>query len=271
VADDRDDELSGILRAFGQQVKLFREQRAWTRVELAQKVNYGPDLIASIEQGRRIAKPELIEAFDELLGAGGVLRAMTDEVEKARYPVFAREYVRREAQAVQLHSYDALFIHGLLQTEDYARALFRNHRPRLSEAVVEERVTARLDRQKLFRRRPEPIFSFVFEEAVLRRPLGGREVWRGQLEHLLLMGQQSNIDLQIMPIDCEEWAGSAGPLILVETDKARLAYFEMQTASRLVADREIVRQLEAEYGTIRAQALDPLASRRLIEGWLREG
>jgi transcriptional regulator with XRE-family HTH domain len=271
VADDRDDELSGILRAFGQQVKLFREQCAWTRVDLAQKVNYGPDLIASIEQGRRIAKPELIEAFDELLGAGGVLRAMTDEVEKARYPVFAREFMGREREAVQLHSYDAFFINGLLQTEEYARAMFHNHRPSLSEVVVEERIAARLARQRLFEKQPQPVFSFVFEEAVLRRPIGGREVWRGQLEHLIELAARPNIDMQIMPIDREEWAGSAGPLTLLETEKGRFAYFEVQTVSRLIADRKIVRQLEAKYGTLRAQALEPLASRRRVEGWLREG
>jgi hypothetical protein len=158
-----------------------------------------------------------------------------------------------------------------LQTEEYARAVFAMWRPLLDEEVIDQRVAARLARQDVFARRPAPHLSFVIEEAVLHRPLGGQVVWRGQLEQSLLAGQRRNVEIQVMPLSREEHAGLAGPFTLMETREGRrIAYTEVQGDSRVHTERSKVRELEGAYGTIRAQALTPMESRALIEKLLGE-
>ena len=264
------DDGEGFLRCFGRQLRLLREREGLTRSEFGARVGYGQDQIASVELGRRIPKPELIDRADEVLGAGGVLRAMKGEVARARYPAFFRDAVRLEAEAVELHAYDALVINGLLQTEEYARAVFAMWRPQLEEPLIKERVVARMARQRVFTRRPVPNLSFVIDEAALNRPLGGEAVWRGQLEQVLLVGQMRNVEIQVMPVSRQEHAGLAGPFTLMETKEGqRIAYTEVQGDSRVHTERDTVRKLEGTYGTIRAQALTPSESLAMVENLLR--
>lgn len=270
-AVDGTDSGNGFLRCFGRQMKLLREAAGLTQAELGAQVGYGEAQIASVEQGRRIPKPELVDSVDRVVGGGGVLSAMKGEVGRARYPGFFRRYAQLEAQATKLNCYDNHVVKGLLQTEDYARAVFEMWRPILDAETVEQRIAARLDRQKLFSRRPAPLMSFVIEEVVLRRPLGGREVMRGQLEQLLLFGHERNIEIQVMPTGRDEHAGLAGAFTLLQIgDQRRMAYMEVQDESALHANSKKVGALESTYGTLRAQALTPRESLVFIEQLLGE-
>ncbi|MCZ9346855.1 helix-turn-helix domain-containing protein, partial [Streptomyces sp. TRM76130] len=206
----------GVLRCFGQQLRLLREARGMTRAELGAKLGYGESLIESVELGRRIPRPEFIDLADVILEAGGVLKAAKKEMARARYPSFFRDAAQLEAEAVELHVYANQAVPGLLQTEAYARAVFGVLRPPLDRSVVDERVAARLARQEIFHRKPPPLISFVIDESVLRRPLGGRDVSRGQLEQMLLVGRMQHVEVQVMPLDCEDNAGMAGPFTLIE-------------------------------------------------------
>ncbi|MCZ9342169.1 helix-turn-helix domain-containing protein, partial [Streptomyces sp. TRM76130] len=134
---DLDDSRGGFLRCFGSQVKLFREAAGLTQAQLGALVGYSEAQVAAVEQGRRIPKPDLIDAIDRAVGARGVLMAMKKEVAKARYPSFFRQYAELEAEAVELHAYVSHVIKGLLQTEEYARAVFRMWRPLQDDEVIE--------------------------------------------------------------------------------------------------------------------------------------
>lgn len=262
---------SGILHVFGQHLKLFRVRAGLERAEFGAMTGYSASTIASFEQGRRIPPPKFIDQADELLGAGGVLKASKEEVARAQYPTFFRDAARLEAEAVELHVYDTHVVNGLLQTQEYARAVFTMRRPLLDEVTVEQRVTARMARHKIFERRPLPTISFVIEESVLRRPLGGPAVMRGQLEQLLLYGHQRNVEIQVMPNAREDHAGVAGPFTLIETkEERRIAYVEVHKDSRLYTERRVVREFEEQYGLLRAQALTPRESLTLVEKLLGE-
>ncbi|MET7858134.1 helix-turn-helix transcriptional regulator [Streptomyces sp. NPDC005318] len=268
---EQDDGTVGFLRCFGMQLRLLREREGLTRAELGSRLGYGEDQIASVELGRRIPKPETIDRADEVLGAGGLLVAMKKEVARARYPSFFQRAAKLEAEAVELHAYDTHAVKGLMQTEEYARAVFRLWRPLPDEEVVDHRVAARMTRQEIFTRRPVPNLSFVVEEAVLHKRIGGDHVWRGQLEQILLIGQMRNVEIQVMPLERGEHAGLAGPFTLMETkDGRRIAYTEVQSDSRLHTERNRVRELEATYGALRGQALAPQESMALVEKLLGE-
>lgn len=120
--------------------------------------------------------------------------------------------------------------------------------------------------------RPVPNLSFVVEEAVLHKRIGGDQIWRGQLEQILLIGQMRNVEIQVMLLNRGgEHAGLAGPFTLMETkDGRRIAYTEVQSDSRLHTERNRVRELEATYGALRGQALAPEESMALVEKLLGE-
>ncbi len=262
---------TGMLCVFGRQLKLFRERAGLDRAKLGSLTGYSASTIASFEQGRRIPPPKFIDQVDEVLEAGGVLSASKEEVARAQYPAFFRDAAKLEAEAVELHVYDSQLVNGLLQTEEYVRAVFAMWQPLLDEALIEQRVVARLSRQEIFSRRPAPHLSFVIEEAVLLRPLGGQAVWRGQLEHLMLIAEKRNVVVQVMPLSHQEHAGLAGPFTLMEVkDGRRIAYTEVQGDSRVHTERQRVRQLERTYGILRAQAHTPTESLALIERILGE-
>jgi transcriptional regulator with XRE-family HTH domain len=260
-----------MLCVFGRQLKLFRERAGMDRARFGSLTGYSASTIASFEQGRRIPPPKFIDQADEVLEAGGVLGASKEEVARAQYPTFFRDAARLEAKAAALHLYATKAVPGLLQTEEYARAVFSMWRPLLDEETINQRVAARLARQEIFSRPQMPTISFVIEEFVVRRPLGGRAVMQGQLEEILLHGHRRNVVIQVMPIERDEHAGLDGPFTLIETHEGqRIAYVEAYKDSRLYTERSQVREIEEQYGILRAQALTPRESLALIEKLLGE-
>ncbi|MFF0426020.1 helix-turn-helix domain-containing protein [Streptomyces sp. NPDC004520] len=261
----------GVVAAFGQSLKTLRVRAKMEREELGKRLGYSASTIASFEQGRRIPPPRAVDQSDEVLDAGGLLKVWKDQLERAQYPVFFQGMAQLEKQAIELLAYDTLVVNGLLQTEEYMRALVGNRRPPVEVEMIEQRVTARLARQDIFERRPEPFLSFVMCESVLRRKVGGREVLRGQLEHLLLIGQRRNVELQVMPLDCVDNAGLEGPFTIVtRKDGKRFVYAEVQSTSSLETDPERAVLAAALYGIIRSQALSPRESLQFIEKLLGE-
>ncbi|MEO3749528.1 helix-turn-helix transcriptional regulator [Streptomyces sp. B6B3] len=266
-----DDEAGEVVRTVGKLVKLLRERAGLTQAELGAAIGYGEDQVSSVERARRIPKPEFLDAADQTLGAGGILAALKDDVAQARYPKKVRDLARLEAEAEELGAYASTVIHGLLQTEEYTRALFRVHRPTLDEDTIERNVSARRARQEILTRPPVPFLSFVQEEVTLRRPIGGKEVLREQLGHLLDVARLRHVEIQVMPTSREEHAALGGSILLLEPRTGpRIAYTEVHQFSRVVTDQQNLRILASRYGSVRAQALTPRESLAFIEKVLGE-
>ncbi|WP_093799945.1 helix-turn-helix transcriptional regulator [Streptomyces sp. Wb2n-11] len=271
------DGTAHLFRAIGKQIRVLRENLAMSQRELATATHCGLDLISAMERGVRTPQPEFLDRADDVLKAGGVLRAAVPDVREAqtrartRHPDWFRDYAKAEADSVVLHEYANQAVPGLLQTEDYARAVFTQRRPLLDEETIEKRVADRLARQVIFERWPAPTFSYVLEEAVLQRPIGGQRVHEHQLRQLLQYGRLRPIELQVMPTSREEHPSMDGPFTLL-TPKGRhqVAYTEVQGYPRLITDSEGVSTFTERYGIIRAQALTPRESLALIEKMLGE-
>ncbi|MFJ2648693.1 helix-turn-helix domain-containing protein [Streptomyces sp. NPDC087420] len=269
---DLEDDSSAVIEAVGRQIKLWRTGVGMSRAEFGAAIGYGEAQVYKVESGQRIPKPEFLDRADEVLRAEGKVAAMKDDVAQARYPKKVRDLARLERDTVELGVYANHNIFGLLQTEDYARALFRMRRPVFSDEVVERNVAARLARQAILDPASTvPVFTFVQEEVTLRRPLGGRLVQRGQLERLLEIGQLRNVEIQVMPTDLDDHAGMGGEIQLLKPRSGEtLGYLEAQRYRRLISDPAEVRFLEMQYGIIRSQALTPRQSLTFIEKLLGE-
>ncbi|MEV0257641.1 helix-turn-helix transcriptional regulator [Streptomyces sp. NPDC050732] len=271
------DGTAHLFRALGKQIKVLREHAGMSQRELAKAAHCGEALISSMERGVRTPQPDFLIRVDVLVDARGVLAAAADDVREAqaksrtRHPDWFRDYACAEAEAVALHNYGAQAVHGLLQTEAYARATFTQRRPLLDEDTIEKRLADRLARQQVFDRWPAATFSYVLEETVLQRPTGGRAVQQEQLRRLLSAGRMRNVEIQVMPTDRPEHPALDGTFTLM-TPKGRnqVAYTESYSHPRLITDPEEVRIFSERYGIIRAQALTPHESLALIEKMLGE-
>ncbi|MFI1163015.1 helix-turn-helix domain-containing protein [Streptomyces sp. NPDC020801] len=269
--DPDDDWGVAVVATVGRQLKLRREAAGMRAAEFGLALGYGEDLVYKIESGKRIPRPEYLDKADEVLGAGGLLSAMQEDVKRVRYPKKVRDLAKLEAQAVELLSYGSHNLHGLLQTEEYARALLSTRRPALSEDELERALAARMARKAIFERSPAPELSFVQEEVTLRRPIGGRMVLRRQLEHLLRVAQLRQVDVQVMPTSRGDHPGTGGRIqVLKFVDGTAVGRADDEFGNRPVSDPRQLRILELRYGIIRAEALTARESLAFIEELLGE-
>ncbi|GAA2270120.1 MULTISPECIES: helix-turn-helix domain-containing protein [Kitasatospora] len=252
-------------RYCGSQIKLWRERAGVSREQLCEEAGYQYETIKSMEQGRRRPTPQLLQVADDLCGARGLLIAATEYLKPEKLPTHVQDFMAAEEDAIAVQAFESLLIPGLLQTEGYARALLGGHCPPPDEDIVEERVAFRLKRQEKLTRRPPALFSFVIYEAALQTGVGGREVMKQQLQHLLTAGELRNLSVQVLPSGSTVHVGLTGPFYLLETSThEQLAYVEGQQTHAIYSDRKSVNALTQRYGMIRMQAMTVEESARLI-------
>jgi hypothetical protein len=154
-----------------------------------------------------------------------------------------------------------------LQTERYAWAVFTSRVPRFQEDEIAEKVAGRMERQSiLHQRKVPPTSSFILSEGVVRTQLGGVEVWREQLRHVIRCSHIPGISVQVMPFARPTHGSLTGPFVLLETpDFEHLAYMETPLGSQLVSDADQISVLARKYAMLRTQALTPEETRDLLD------
>ncbi|NUK25546.1 helix-turn-helix transcriptional regulator [Streptomyces lunaelactis] len=260
------------MKLVGAQLAMFREFAGLRQRELAERVCVHEETIASVEQGRRPLKPDLAKVLDRVLDTKRALETAVDNMpEIDRFPVWAAEFMDAEREAIAICSYQNQVVPGLLQTDDYARAVFLNEIPVLSEDEMEQRVVARMERQEILHRTTPPTCSFLITQAVLMDQLGDTQVYAQQLRHLRACADLPGIAFQIMPFGRARHAGLSGPFVLLETrDHQHLAYAETQRGSQFVSDPDEVSILARKYAMLRTQALNPEETKGLLDRLLGE-
>ncbi|WP_405801893.1 helix-turn-helix domain-containing protein [Streptomyces sp. NBC_01506] len=250
--------------------RMMRLQKGMTQEELGAETGFSAAAISAMETCAQPASDQMLVALGRVLGDDlGIFEHARDFLRLDKYPPQFKNYVLLEQKAVGLCLYATLEVHGLFQTEAYARALIGGGYPPLPEQRVEELVEARMARKKLFDREPMALIEVILEESVLRRTIGSPEVMREQLMNLAACAKRRNVTLQVLPLDCGlsgEHAGDRGDINLVETpDHDHLLFLEVQGESVLVSDPAGVSTRAQRYAKIRSQAMGPRESLGLIE------
>ncbi|MDT0341621.1 helix-turn-helix domain-containing protein [Streptomyces litchfieldiae] len=259
-------EISALRLSFGRQARMLREKQQLNRDDVGESCHCSGSMIGAVERGERIPDTALIHNLDKALDAKGLLSSVAEYMATEKYRAFFRDYAGLERTCHALNAYAPLLIPGLLQTEAYARATFRAGAPAMSEEEIEREIAARIERQELLKRDNKPYLGFIIEESVLQRPLGGKEVLKEQLLHLLECARLHFVTLQVMPTSREEHAGLNGYMTLVTSREHRqFVYLEYPGGSELVSDKKRVAHYQERYGILRAQALSPSESARFIE------
>ncbi|MEU3447306.1 helix-turn-helix transcriptional regulator [Streptomyces thermolilacinus] len=264
-----DADLPEGLKIFGSVLQNLRKMAGLTQEEFAPRVRYSAGYIAKIEQGKRFPPPDLPERCRPVLGevaANVLLTVAKDLRRKAGLASWFRQWAKTEEEALSLYSYECRVIPGLLQPEPYMREVLGSRLPPMTDEQLEVQVASRLERQRLLTERSTTAFSFIIEQHLIERGLGGSAVTRSLMDHLLCCARLRNVEVLIMPRQRVSHAGLDGSLYLAETPSREwLGYVESHDASLLFSEVNQVSALLQRYGRMRGQALDSEASMSLLE------
>lgn len=175
-------------------------------------------------------------------------------------------YIGLESEAAQMSTYETISVPGLLQTEDYARAMNRGNSPETTEAVIQERVDTRMARQQVFRREGPPRLWAIMDEAAIRREVGGTEVMRAQRSRLVEDAHLPNVTVQVIPFANGAHAGMDGSFVVLDfagTDPSTV-YMENGGGDLFLNGEANVTRYRAMFDHLRAAALTPDQSIDLI-------
>ncbi|AEW93814.1 MULTISPECIES: helix-turn-helix domain-containing protein [Streptomycetaceae] len=267
---DNEETASPTMQYLAAMTRTLRQQAGLSQEDLGKRINYTGSAISAIETCKSAPSEKALAGLDEVLTGGtGVLKLAGKYLVLDRYPAQFKDAAKLEMSALSLSTYEVLVVEGLLQTEEYARALISCGYPPLPDERVEELVEARMARKALFDRDPVALLNFVMDESVLRRTIGSAEIMKRQLLHLAECSKRRNVTIQVMPLGRGargEHAGLGGAMRLIETpDHEHLVYIESQRQSILVRKPETVTELFQRYAMIQAQCLSPDESLALIE------
>jgi transcriptional regulator with XRE-family HTH domain len=270
----------------GAQLRRLREGRGLSREEAGYEIRGSESKISRMELGRVGFKERDVADLLTLYG-------VTDQAERAALLGLAREantpgwwhrygdvlqnwfqsYVGLEAAASLIRTYEIQFIPGLLQTEDYARAVIRLGHESASPAEFERRVRLRMDRQQVVTRPDASRFWAVVDEAALRRPIGGPEVMRAQLESLIEITKQPNVRLQVLPFSAGGHAATGGAFSILrfpDQDLPDVVYVEQLTSALYLDKLEDVDHYAAAMDRLCIEAEPPTATPEILDQALRE-
>lgn len=254
---------SSLLAFFGAELRRRRTAAGLSQDQLGHAITYSAALVGRVEVGERMPSLDLAQRCDDVLATGGLFAHLRQSMDSDMhaYPAWFREFVEREREATSIREFSALAIPGLLQTGDYARALFRACKPADTDEEIEQHVAARLERQRILDRAKPPMIWVVVDEGVLRRSVGGARVFRDQLAHITDVARHPGVVLQVMPFAAGGHAGLLGEFTLLGLADGRdLAYTESVESARLIEQTDQVAAFSLAFDMIRAVALSPEAS-----------
>jgi transcriptional regulator with XRE-family HTH domain len=269
----------------GSQLRRLRESRGLTREDAGYTIRASESKISRMELGRVSFKERDVADLLTLYGVAetdrDALLGLAREANVAGWwhgygdllPGWFQTYVGLEEAATRIQTFEVQFIHGLAQTEDYARAVVAHGLPAAPSEEIERRVDLRMRRQRVLTAEDAPSFSAVLDEAALRRTLGGPEVMRGQLRRLLELSEFPNVLLQVMPFRRGGHAAEGGPFTVLgfpEPDLPDVVYLEQLTSALYIDKRDEVAQYVRVMDRMRADSLPPDDSRDLIRSLILE-
>lgn len=252
---------------FGEVLRHLRDSAGLTQDELAGRIPCDRSLIARIEAGTRVPQPTFADTCDRLLNAQGMLTRLWHRIDwypQVEHPDWFRRRAEMDAVAVALHVYQAQMVPGLLQTEEYARALFSGPAGVTAEEA-EERIRARLSRQQRFLAPDGPLLIVVLDESALRTVVGSHQIMRKQCAHLLTMGQRPNVRIQVAPADDPKvFRPDTSMTLITLPEEGSWVYSESLDRGHFANDPALLARHRQTYDVLRADALCAAKSAALI-------
>ncbi|MGW2718206.1 helix-turn-helix domain-containing protein [Streptomyces sp. NPDC001492] len=261
------DPSASPLDYYGFELRRAREAAGLTQQALGSIVFCTGSLVGQVETTLRVPTREFSERVDAALGTDGTFSRLVGLVLRNQLPSWFQPYAEMEARAAYISTYQCQLIYGLLQTEEYARAVIGvEHTERLDELVA-----ARQDRQHILQRKEPPVLWVVLDEAVLYREIGGREVMRNQLAYLLSLFGRPWLEIQVLPFSAGQHAAMMGSFNLLRFENdPDLHYSESYDQGHMTANPAVIKERSVGYARLQAAALSPRDSAALIARVMEE-
>lgn len=261
------DPSASPLDYYGAELRRLREAAGLKQGQLGDIIFCAGSLIGQIETARKVPTRDFSERVDAALDTGGVFSRLVGLVLRSQLPTWFQAYAEMEAKATYVSSFQAQVVDGLLQTEGYARAFLG---VRVDEGL-DGKVAARMERQRIMDRSEPPLMWVVMGEAVLHQEIGGREVMRNQLAHLLELRSREWVKVQILPFEVGAHAGLPGSFNLLRFDgDPDLVYTEDFVQGHMTANPQALREGSLRYDHLQAAALSVEGSAALIARVMEE-
>lgn len=277
---------TALRMVLGTHLRRLREERGVTRDEAGWEIRASESKISRMELGRVSFKERDVSDLLTLYG-------VTDEAEREALldmcrrantpgwwhrdtellPSWFQSYLGLEAAASLLRVYEIQFVHGLLQTADYARAVIRLGNAKAPTEEIDRRVALRMKRQELLVQENPPTLWCVIDEAALRRPIGGKAVMASQIAALVDATKLPNVRVQVIPFAVGGHAAAGGSFTILrfpEPDLADTVYVEQLTSALYLDKREDVEHYAATMEQLSVQARPPDETPDLLEQILRD-
>jgi hypothetical protein len=264
----------------------LREAKGITREDAGYTIRASGSKISRMELGRVGFKERDVVDLLEMYGVADeaerdVLVALAKDANTPGWwhkygdvlPDWFQVYVGLEEAASLIRLYEVQFVPGLLQTADYARAVVALGQTGATEEEVERRVSLRVARQELLAKAGAPRLWAVVDEAALRRPIGGREVMRSQLERLIAATKEPNITLQVMPFSSGGHAAEGGAFTIMrfpEVDLPDVVYLEQLTSALYLDKRDDVERYTEVMERLSVESESPEHTTEILSGMLEE-
>ncbi|MGW7329504.1 helix-turn-helix domain-containing protein [Streptomyces sp. NPDC054840] len=250
----------------GAELRVARDRAGMSQAELGERLFVSGAFIGQLEAGTRRMHLEFARQIDDILDTGGFFIRNCGAAAKSKYPDHFAAAAEAEALAKVIREYAPQLIPGLLQTEAYAREVFRAYQPTATEETIDELVTNRLARSSLLHDPTTPLLWCVLDEAVLRRAGESTAILAEALRHIARLIRSRRIIVQVLPFSAGFHAGLAGTLKLMSFDDAPpLSYVDGLGMGQLFDDPATVAQHTLTYDLLTANALSPRKSLALIE------
>ncbi|MER7814115.1 helix-turn-helix transcriptional regulator [Streptomyces sp. NPDC096153] len=264
------DGSAGVPTFYGKELRWQRERAELTLQQLVEGSFYGVSHLSEIERGERRMPVELAEHVDRMLRTDGFFKRRCEDVQRARRRGHAKYFERvleAEKHAETIEEWSPTLIPGLLQTEEYARAVVRATHPLAPDEDVDERVSARMPRARLFENdHNTPTYWVILPESLLRGPILPPEQMAEQLGRITALTHRRRIVPQILPGNCGPHPFMLGTAkIMTFPDAPPLVYTEALHSGDTIDDPALVKDYRRSYDLLRAAALPPEASLALIE------
>lgn len=250
---------------FGAELRAQRLARDWTQVELGRRLGYSGSFVSDVERGDRSPSDDFAARSDDVFGLPGTFMRHWEDLQREAFPTWFAPVVPLEREATKIEGWELGAVPGLLQTEDYARALIRARRPKDAEESVERIARGRIDRQEILAGSKSPLLWYVIHESVLRHVIGSPEIMAHQLDKVEKAAESPGVVIQVLPYSAHEHAGVEGLLYLYErSGQSVVAYTECFGGARLIEDSSEVSDLATVIAMLRAAALSPRDSVAMI-------
>ncbi|MCX4907306.1 DUF5753 domain-containing protein [Streptomyces sp. NBC_00878] len=256
----------------GRRLRRLRERKGLSLRQLSERVGgYSHSYLGRVELGEQLPSGALVNTLDEYFDADGVLVELLELAQDTLIPDYFRKPFAKEQEAVRIQVFTSSLVPGLAQTPHYARALIRRSLPGETDEHVDERVSIRMNRQRILEREEPPFYWVIMDESALKRKIGSAKCMKEQMYRLLDLTARPRVTVQVLPFDRGAYPMLGGSLTLrTMSDGETIAAIESFDSGELVESPERVLEQTQRFDMARSLALTDDESLDLIRVYLKE-